>query len=186
MDKTWVKLYRKIINSEVFLDEKAFQLLVWLLVSVDYQSGSIKVGRFWLADKLRSNPNTIKDVIKRLEKKYKIITTSHTNRFTEITLLNWAKYQSRIFPTPQDDTNKTPSGHHQDTTNQEYKNIRNKEKNAILEDSNFQKLIGLKGSTDSEMRLKMALEYSLENKYPAWKYKEQWDEATKYKRSILN
>lgn len=123
VDNTWIKLYRKIIDSDVFYDEKAFQLLVWLLVSVDYQTGSIKVGRFWLADILKSNPNTIRDVIKRLDKKYKIITTSHTNKYTEITLLNWSKYQARIFPTPQDDTNKTPTKHQQNTTNQEYKNI---------------------------------------------------------------
>jgi hypothetical protein len=122
MNDTWIKLYRKITESDVFQDPKAFQLFVWLLISVDKKTGKIKVGRFWLADVLKTNPNTLKDVIKRLEKKYKIITTSSTNKFTEIGLINWAKYQAKMLPTPQGDTNKTPTKHQQNTTIQEYKN----------------------------------------------------------------
>ncbi len=133
MNDTWIKLYRKITESDVFQDARAFQVFIWLLISADHKTGKIKVGRFWLANLLDMNPNTLKDVVKRLEKKYKIITTTSTSKFTEITLLNWAKYQSRMIPTPLDDTSPTPAGHQQNTSrtplvkNKEYKNkeIRN-------------------------------------------------------------
>ena len=131
-DKSWIKLYRKIIDHDVFQDARAFQLFIWLLISVDRNTGKIKTGRFWLSEILKVNPNTLKDVTKRLDKKYKIITTHSTNRYTEISLLNWSKYQSRVVPTPQEITNETPTEHQQNTTNQEVKNKRIKNLSPII------------------------------------------------------
>lgn len=107
----WIKLHRKTIESAVFRDEKAFRVFIWLLTTVDRHTGKRTIGRFQGAEAVKMNPNTFKDVLKRLEEKHQIITTKTTNKFTEISLLNWDKYQSQEEITPtkhQQNTNKTP------------------------------------------------------------------------------
>lgn len=66
------------------------------------------------------NPNTIKDVLKRLEFRHHVITTMHTNKFTVISVSKWDKYQHVPDSTPAN----TPTRHQQDTTYQEVENKR--------------------------------------------------------------
>lgn len=123
MDNSWVKLYRKIAEHPVIKDAKACQVLLLLFTMVDKKTGKFTTGRFVMSRQLGMNPNTYKDVLKRLEKKYEIITTKSTNKYTEISLLNWANYQNTNLSSPLRNTNKTPTKHQQNTTKQEYKNI---------------------------------------------------------------
>lgn len=116
MDNTWVKLYRKLGTHPIMADAKALQVFIWILCRVDYKTGSMTTGRFIASQVLDMNPNTFKDVLKRLEDQHQIITTKSTNRFTVIQVRKWDKYQG---PTPQRTPQATPSKHH---IIKEYKN----------------------------------------------------------------
>ena len=113
-------------------DPNALFLFIWILVSVDRLTGKWKIGRFLLSEITGMNPNTIKGVLRRLQFRHHIITNHPTNKYTEISVSKWYKYQQTIKMTPS----KTPSGHQQDTTYQELENKRidntNKERTAEL------------------------------------------------------
>jgi len=94
MNNGWVKLYRKINENPVLGDTNASQIFLWLLVNVDKDTGSVKIGRIWLSKLLGIKESTLYKALKRLQRVYKVVTQVSNNRYTEITLLNWAKYQS--------------------------------------------------------------------------------------------
>ncbi len=118
-NNTWIKLYRKVIEHEVFHDETAFRVFMWILCTVDYKSGTKRSGRFWASEILDIKPITYYYILKRLEKKYDLITQVSNNRFTTITVKNWKNYQ---MPDNNTDNNKITTGQQQNNTTQEYKN----------------------------------------------------------------
>ena len=122
MERYWIRLWRKIDTNDVFFDDKALRVLIYLICNVDRKTGSMTIGRFWLSERLRFNSNTIYKVLKRLEKKYKIVTQSSNNKFTTITLLNWAKYQPTNNKVTQDGNNKVTTKEQQSNTLQEVEN----------------------------------------------------------------
>lgn len=123
MDNTWVKLYRKIGDNSVMRDSKACQLFLWLLVHVDKKKGSFTCGRFQVSEELGLNSNTFYKVLKRLEKKYEIVTLSSNNKFTEISLLNWSKYNPYQERVTQGGNNKVTTKEQQSNTKQDIKTI---------------------------------------------------------------
>lgn len=135
MDNSWVKLYRKIAEHEILFDELGLRVFIWLLTRVDKKTGVLKISRFTTSSILKLNPNTFRSVLKRLEKKYEIITSKSTNKYTEISLLNWANYQNTRFSSPHTSPFPTQTKHKQNTNKtpliQEYKNIRIKNKDII-------------------------------------------------------
>ena len=74
-------------------DPLAWTLFCYILLSVNRETGKLIAGRFYLAKELGVKPNTVYKALLRLAKKYKVVTLSSNNRFTEIRVLNWAKYQ---------------------------------------------------------------------------------------------
>lgn len=125
MQNGWFKLHKKFVENDVWLyDPTAWRVFEYLLATVDYKTGSRKIGRRSLAEAIHVNQNTIKDAISRLGKR-KMVTSQSTNRFTIITICNWYKYQ-------HDDTNQitneTPTRHQRDTT---LKELRTKNKENI-------------------------------------------------------
>lgn len=97
MDKSWVKLFRRINTHPISKDMVALGVFTWLLTNVNYQTGKIFIGRFATSKQLGLKPTTFRDVVKRLEKKYAILTTAITPGVgTEISLTNWAKYQAYL------------------------------------------------------------------------------------------
>lgn len=127
MDNTWVKLYRKLAENEVMKDDKALRIFIWLLLNVDKKSGTFTCGRYQIGLALDINPNTVYKAMKRLEEKYKIVTQSSNNKFTTISLLNWAKYQPTDVLVTQSGKNKVKTKEKQSNTKQEYKNKRIRE-----------------------------------------------------------
>jgi hypothetical protein len=123
MDNTWVKLYRKLGDNKVMQDSKACQVFLWLLLHVDKKTGIVTIGRYLIAKELNLNPNTIYKVLSRLEKKYEIVTQSSNNRFTTISLLNWAKYNQYNETVTQDGKNKVKTKEKQSNTIQDIKTI---------------------------------------------------------------
>ena len=116
MDNSWVKLYRKAADNDVIFDDKALRIFFWLLTQVDKKTGKITVGRFQASQRLRLNSNTFYKALKRLEKKYKIVTLNSNNKFTEISLLNWAKYNPYNNSVTQSGNNKVTTKEQQSNT----------------------------------------------------------------------
>ena len=122
MQRGWVKLWRRIEDHPIMRDSVALHLFIWLLVRVDKNTGKYKTGRYVLGESLNLNPNTIKSALQRLYKKYHLIDKSGTNKYTEISVLKWAKFQPEYIPTPQTTPQTTPAKHQQNTTKQDTKN----------------------------------------------------------------
>jgi hypothetical protein len=120
MVRGWVRIWRKIFDNEIFHDSNALKLFIWLMVKVDRTTGEKKTARSWTSEDLRMNRSTFYKTLKRLEKKYKVVTTSVTTKYTIISLINWHKYQSGN----NFGNIKVTSKEHQSNTLQEYKNIR--------------------------------------------------------------
>lgn len=93
-NRGWIKLYKKIVDHDIFHDSNALKILLWLFAKVDTKTGQKKIARSWVAQELRMKPTTFYDALKRLETRYKMTTTSPTANFTIISLINWEKYQS--------------------------------------------------------------------------------------------
>lgn len=132
MNNSWVKLYRKINDNEIIGDTNALQVFVWVLTNVDRTTGKVKVGRFWLSNILNLNPSTFYKALKRLEKKYKVVTLTSNNKFTTISLIHWAKYQSCSDEVTQSGNNKVTTREQQSNTLQEVEN-RELEKEHIVD-----------------------------------------------------
>lgn len=95
MNEGWIKLYRKSKDNPLMRDYTAWGIFCWILLTVDRKTAEMTLGRFWASEYFKISPNTFYSALKRLEKKYKVITLSSNNRFTTVRVLNWAKYQDR-------------------------------------------------------------------------------------------
>lgn len=93
MDNTWWKFYRKLIEHPVFHDDKALKLFLYILSTANYKTGTLRTSRFRTAESVKMKPPTFQKVLKRLEEKYEIVSLRSNNKWTEISVLNWAKYQ---------------------------------------------------------------------------------------------
>lgn len=146
MDNSWIKLYRKLGDNEVMLDDKALRIFIWLLLHVDKKTGAYRVGRFMLSESLKINPNTVYKALKRLEKIYKIVTLSSNNKYTTISLLSWAKYQPDIKMVTPSVTTKEQQSNNKVTLEQdtrlETRDIYNYDKSSN-ELSKFKKTLGV-------------------------------------------
>jgi hypothetical protein len=103
MHRGHVRVYRKILDNEIMLNEGMCQLFLFILLSVQYKActvfgvdlnpGEMLTSRKSIADKLQQHENTIYRRLKWLEKKT-IISIKTNNKFTVVTLLNWETYNS--------------------------------------------------------------------------------------------
>lgn len=89
----WVKLHRKALQNGIIKDIIAWHIFTWLLLKVDRTTGIKVTGRFWAGEELGIKPITFYKGLKRLEKKWKMVTLRVTGKSTEISLINWHKYQ---------------------------------------------------------------------------------------------
>lgn len=141
MNNTWIKLYRKVIENEVFHDESAFRVFMWILCSCDYKTGKMISGRFWASEILRMKPITYYRVLKRLEKKHDLVTLSSNNKNTIISVNKWHLYQQ---DSNNKVNNKVTTNEQQSNTNQEVKNIRIKKNTyssiGSLKEKEFEKI----------------------------------------------
>lgn len=124
----WVKVYRKLLDNEVFYGSQlTLGVFITLLLRAD-QNGVVKVGRLELAKRFRAKPSTIYQTLQRLSK-VNILSMESNNQFTTISILNWGVYQNKV-------TTKQQPSNNQVTLYKEYKN-KNKEKERDKEKENF-------------------------------------------------
>ena len=132
----YIKLHRKFLQWGWFDDRNTRDVFLYLLLTANWQEnewqgvtvmpGQVIVGRKKMAAALHLTENEIRTALAHLKQTGEIRTQT-TNRWTLVTIENWALYQSDDDTSHQQTTNESPTNHQQITTNEEVKNIRNKD-----------------------------------------------------------
>ena len=147
MNLGYVRLYRNLINSQIFQNEKLLKIFIWCLLkatykertqivgrtSIELKEGQFIFGRNKAALELDMPPSTLWDYIKLL-KKMKTISIKSNNKYSIVTIEKWEIYQSKDLNYDKEsnykiDNKSTSNGQQIDTNNKEYKvyNDKNKE-----------------------------------------------------------
>lgn len=159
----WIKLHRKLLDSPIFQNEKLFKVFAYCLMKASHkehtqlvgrrvvhlQKGQFVFGRKRASEELRLKESTVRDYVKLLEK-LGTIDIKSDNKFSVITVVNWAVYQNdeEISDSKNDKKstsnqhqmdNKSTSNQHQINTNKNVKNVENdknekNEKNVVVGD----------------------------------------------------
>ena len=152
MERGYVKLWRKLLDSGLLANGPAWQLMGYLMLNAthkpyrklvggmafDLQPGDVVIGRKRAADDLGLGEQQIRTALKLLEK-LEIVTSKATNKCTVISLINWGIYQAEQPATQpaeqpkanQQLTSTQPTTNQHLTTRQEQKNKRTKEQENI-------------------------------------------------------
>lgn len=134
MKETWIKLYRKLLDSIVFENEKLLKVWVWALLKathqerqtmVGYQTITLKPGEFIFgrisaAEELKMSEPSVRRNLKVLIELGNLAIKS-TNKFSIITVKNWTIYQE----SGQQMTNKRKTNDEQKATDNNGKNDKN-------------------------------------------------------------
>lgn len=103
---TWIKLYRKLLQSPIFENEKALKIWVWCLLKASYKdreqlvglqivklkSGQFVFGRKKASEELKMTESIIYKYIKLLED-LQMISIKSNNKFSIVTVEKWEDYQ---------------------------------------------------------------------------------------------
>lgn len=153
MSAGWVKIHRKIVESdELFGKRYDFAIFVYLIIIADRHTGVATVGRKQLANRFRAKESTIYKALKRLQKEQQINIKSN-NRFSEITILKYADYQSQ---SNTQSKRKVTRKEQQSNTIQEEKKKEERKRESI-----YSTLASIK---DSEIQKQVAYQYSVSYK----------------------
>ena len=150
MNNGWIKLHKKFIDSPIWkysIQSKLPHLIscwIYLLISVNWEEkkwydgkeeiiipkGSMITSIGNLADALSLTDRQVRTALKHYEN-MKMITRKTSNKWTQIWIVNWGKYQSIESITDKQDDNQMSNGSQTDvkpmSTTKEYKNIRIKD-----------------------------------------------------------
>jgi len=126
MSKGWIKYHRQILDNKLIQDHNCYIIFTGLLLLVDKDSGEYDTGRFTLSDRFKMNPSTVYKALKRLEKKWKMVTLTSNNKYTTVKVVKWHDYQATG---NTNGNNKVTTREQQGNTKQELKNreLRKKE-----------------------------------------------------------
>ena len=142
MDRGYLKLWRKSIDSEVFANESLWRLWSWCLMKTSYKTrhinlsigkgeivvalhpGQFVFGRNKAAEALGWNPSTTWDRIRKLEA-MKMLTIQSNKQYSMITICNWVDYQSEELKTQQPTDNQPTSNRQPTDTNKNVKKVKN-------------------------------------------------------------
>lgn len=134
----WIKLYRKILESTVFDNEKLLKVWIWCLLKathdeyeqlvgrqiVNLQKGQFVTGRNAASKELKMTPSTTWDYLKILERNRNIDIKSN-NKYSIVTIVNWELYQSENDNSDIKTDIKSTTNQQQINTNKNIKNNKN-------------------------------------------------------------
>jgi len=134
VNKGWVKLHRKLLDSPVFKNYKTMQVFMFCLLKAtheDYEEivgdqfvklspGQLVTGRKAIAAATKLSEQNTRTALKKLEK-LEILTINPQSKYSIISITNWDEYQE----TNQQPTNSQPTSNQQVTTNKNTKNTKN-------------------------------------------------------------
>lgn len=131
-DNTWLKLYRKLLKSPIFENEKALKIWIWCLLKATHiereqlvgqqiihlEKGQFIFGREKASEELKMTESTVYKYIKLLEK-LQMISINSNNKFSVVSIEKWEDYQDK----KQQENNKITTKEQQSNTNKNVKNI---------------------------------------------------------------
>lgn len=132
----YIKLYRKLLTSNVFQNEKLLKIFIWCLLKathteyqqlvgqqlVELKEGQFIFGRKKASQELKMTEATIYKYIKVLEK-LQICNIKSNNKFSIITIEKWGLYQFQEQESNIKSSNKVTTKEQQSNTNKNVKNI---------------------------------------------------------------
>lgn len=142
---SWVKVSRKLLTSAIA--SKPEYLAVWmhLILSASYKAGDVLVGhqvvrleagqlvfgRIKFAQQIGVSEHTLRMALKSLETLQQITIKSHS-KFSVISVVNWAKYQTDLPANHQQTTSKPPASRH----NKEVQEIQEEDQRLLSSQAN--------------------------------------------------
>lgn len=129
---SYIKLFRKLLNSPIFENEKALKIWIWCLLKathkereqlvgqriVSLKKGEFVFGRKQASEELKMTESTIYKYIKLLEK-LQMISIKSNNKFSIVSIEKWEDYQIEELK----NNNKITTKEQQSNTNKNVKNI---------------------------------------------------------------
>ena len=141
----YIKIHRKMLNWGWYDEPNVVAVFLHLLLISNYKTtewrgikilpGQCIIGRKALAKTLKLSEQQIRTALDKLESTHEI-NRKTTNKFTVVTIENWAKYQLDENENNQQITNKQPTNNQQITTPKESKEI----KNIVLDETPKEKI----------------------------------------------
>lgn len=106
MEKSWIKLYRNLLYSPIFENEKGLKIWVWCLLKathtdrnqlvgqqiIELKKGQFIFGRKKASEELKMTESVIYKYVKLLEK-LEMISIESNNKFSVVTVEKWEDYQ---------------------------------------------------------------------------------------------
>ena len=150
MRKGWIKLYRKMLDSDLWLGEKFTRGQAWVDlialarfqrghvrlkgVRIDLARGDLSFSEVSLADRWKWSRGKVRRFLAELERDQQIVQRK-TNATTVLTIVNYELYQSRdtANETLDDTANETANSTANGTQNKKEKNGKNSKKGKTLE-----------------------------------------------------
>lgn len=144
MERGWVRLWRKVLDSDVFAHEGLLKVFIWCLLKANRRAASVPVrtgrgetvvhlqagqfifGRKKAAKALLMPPTTVEDRVKRLVDIGVLGRQPHTH-FSILSVCNWSDYQSSPVNSDESGTQPAPNRHPTGTD----KNKQNEQKNVL-------------------------------------------------------
>lgn len=132
MDRGWVKLWRKLLDSQIFQNKGLLQIAIWALLKANHKEawvpfktgrgetvvhlkpGQFIFGRHTAAKDLKMPPSSFRYRLKLLENA-QFLDTQPDSHYSIGTIVNWETYQpDEIKVVKQVDRHLTPNGHKQE------------------------------------------------------------------------
>src|SRR6056297_2713976 len=137
MQRGYVKLWRKSLDSGLIQNHKLWAFWTWCLMKathkktkqmvgmqvVDLEPGQFVFGRKAAAKELKISEQTIRTCVQKL-KTLQNLTIHATNKFSVISIINWEAYQQEDQQTNQQTNQQLTSNQPAANHKQEHKNIR--------------------------------------------------------------
>lgn len=131
-DKSYIKLFRKLLKSPIWENEKALKIWLWCLLKATHiereqlvgqqiiylEKGQFIFGREKASEELNMTGSTVYKYIKLLEK-LQMININSNNKFSIVSIEKWEDYQIEELK----DNNKITIEEQQSNTNKNVKNI---------------------------------------------------------------
>ena len=131
-DKSYIKLFRKLLKSPIWENEKALKIWLWCLLKATHierdqlvgqqiihlEKGQFIFGREKAAEELSMTESTVYKYIKLLEK-LQMISIKSNNKFSVVSIEKWEEYQVEELK----NDNKVTTKEQQSNTNKNVKNI---------------------------------------------------------------
>jgi hypothetical protein len=132
MDRGWVKLWRKLLDSQIFQNEGLLKLAIWALLKANHEEAWVPVktgrgittvhlkpgqfifGRHTAARELNMSPSTTRNRL-QLARNAHFMDTQTFSHYSVGTIINWDSYQpDKVEQKEEEDNQRTTKGHKQE------------------------------------------------------------------------